>query len=766
MSYIKTARYRKIFPTVLCSVILALIFSGCSDTIGQSGEISDSDEITTSEDLVYITFSVMVTDNYSLKSRGEGEEDEEEESENGNRFDSDNPDTEDQFNKGLSLEQAICKDPGAHHMVLFFNEGKLLALKPLIEMPDYLKEEDVESPEVAKVWQSYACAKCDEPLAMVGNMKSLTAYIVLNPGAELLSKIFTLSLGATYDDVMELFQAQLSADYNGTSDYLFYKGEDGEKYFTMTSSMVVSESDSNVYPSVLAKNEKRETELLPGATVQFWSTLEEALRNPISMYAERMQAKYTLSFTPDLSPAHTHYVTKENKLIFGKREFPEMTSRVHICTEYNVPSQRSNSIDAKVELKDWKVNIVGWGVNATEKSEYLFKNIKGNSNYYEGWNNYSDTRIRNFWSESRNYDKGTYPDQYREAWDDPKVTPTQGEANTLNYFSFNQFKQRDAHQYSAENTWDISVLSTPVKDAIEAREHLRCGTHLIVAAQLLIDGMDTSFEDPTVDKDGMIREGIEDKYYMNDIYWTKEAYINYAYEHLGYMLESTVPRYKYVNSPEKEVLNQNTRDGEGLSPNDVFKPKPVDGNIGTRFYVKQGGSFVAATGKNFEIKPLYIKGGDGWVYVCPQLDESHPGMTVLYVLQEEGASDYQVSDGENFYSQISLEEYNGLAYTYTPYMGRHFNNGCMYYPLPVFHNGDASKIAMDAPGKQPSLETGDIGVVRNHWYHIDINGIASPGCPVDNLDQPIIPNNEPETPGLRLNVNIIPWHYVIQDVYF
>ena len=733
-------------------VFLALCLSACSSDINNGGPTPEpgSEELI---DPAYISFSVVTTDNYSYSTR-DGADDSDEE----NRHDSDNPDKGDLFNKGLSSEQAISTDISAKHRVLLFKDGKLVTIKPLFSTPsESLVQEDEN--EYTTVWQSYAIATTQQEIDQINDATNVTAFVVLNPSESVVSQLYTLNENSSYSDLYSLFLSQPGDSYDKTTGNLFYIGEDGEKYFTMTSSIILSGPD--ILPSAMVDDTTTgNPTLLPGSKINFWPTLEQAQQHALTLYAERIQSKFTLSFTPDLAPKHSEYLTKENNLIFSKVEFPGMTSRLNICTSYEIGSDRDqDSSTARIELRDWKVNVVGWGVNATEKSEYLFKKLSASAGYYTGWNSYINTSVRNFWGEDRNYDSGLYPDQYREAWDAVGVTPTQGAANTLNYFSFNQLSQRQVHHYSAENTWNPTTLwGEGMNDAIESKAYLRCGTHLIVTAQLLIDGFDSGFDNPQVGSNGMVAgSGISDKYYMNNIYWTEEAYMNYAIENLGYKLESNIGRCHYI--PVE------TEDAAGLSPIEIFKPKLSEDGRGTKFFVKKGTEFVRATSEYFEIKPLNIKGGDGWVYISPLADGANEAMTVLYVLQEQDGSLNQVTDGESYYSQISFADYNALAYTYMTYMARHFKQGCMYYALPVFHNGNSSLLSSENAGNY-RLSTGDMGVVRNHWYHIDVQGLNSPGCPVDNLDQLIIPNNEPDILGLKLKINVIPWHIVVQDVYF
>ena len=89
-------------------------------------------------------------------------------------------------------------------------------------------------------------------------------------------------------------------------------------------------------------------------------------------------------------------------------------------------------------------------------------------------------------------------------------------------------------------------------------------------------------------------------------------------------------------------------------------------------------------------------------------------------------------------------------------MAGHFTGGRMYYAIPVKHNIESKS--------EGTIATGDYGAVRNHWYSFTVNNIFSVGTPVDNPEEPIIPNVEPKNPGLGVEISILNWHQVSTDV--
>lgn len=75
-----------------------------------------------------------------------------------------------------------------------------------------------------------------------------------------------------------------------------------------------------------------------------------------------------------------------------------------------------------------------------------------------------------------------------------------------------------------------------------------------------------------------------------------------------------------------------------------------------------------------------------------------------------------------------------------------YYNGLCYYSLPIKHFSNLNK-----------TQTGYYGVVRNHWYQIDVTGIQGFGHPADP-DKPLVPEgNEDVEYALQANINILSW---------
>ena len=103
-------------------------------------------------------------------------------------------------------------------------------------------------------------------------------------------------------------------------------------------------------------------------------------------------------------------------------------------------------------------------------------------------------------------------------------------------------------------------------------------------------------------------------------------------------------------------------------------------------------------------------------------------------------------------------------------VGEGFKGGMMYYNVPIRHlrplkdsNEDG---ILDRTFDLRNLLEGDYGVVRNHYYRININSLAKLGTGVWNPDEDIIPENPPkdEEYYVGAEINVLSWRIVDQDI--
>ena len=701
------------------------------------------------------------------------------------------------FNKGLASEKAIFTGYTAieesPHFLLFFENDQLVQANQLTLSEWDFSQGDETDPEWTSYRTLFAIQNGNLPQAFNTGM----VLIVLNASEAvqvyLRSKLSEGSTSSTYNEIRSILVGSTVTGNHGTStqgdednengdddssdqpsatakpspiDFLFYTADDGTKYFTMTSSMVVK--DNKIMPAFTGDFEN--------GKLKWYPSKELAEKNPsFSMYVERMQSKYTLLFKKN---GETYYFDPENPKINQKDKngyIPvdrlvytyddtkkDFTLSKVITFEFVKKYDRSQSVTNRKEVEiesstNWKVNITGWGINAMQKHEYLFKNLKPNINYYDLWNPNKYSAYRNFWAEDPDYTNinRRYPDQYRSTIDDPdpSVTPWVtkpagytdpvnpdvsiklpawgiGDNNTLNYFSYEDLASRTPHHYSPENTFHTDVFSkySNLEKAYESKAYLRAGTHVIVTAQLLIKGFDPDniYAANKFGNYGLVEGDTPDDYspcklYMNGLYWSEDAYKEYVGEYLAYWLLSDDVRKKY------DIPNN-------------------DGNL----YVAPVADIAnrpLAYARHFQLEAVNIEGGDNYVRITPRKDSSTTQAVHLYVYDLDSTN----PDVTERYVEVT-DVIDKLSKEHPEYFAIHYRRGTMYYAIPVKHN-----VRSESNG---TIAVGDFGAVRNHWYEFTVTNINGLGTGVDNAAQMIIPNGEPFFEGLGVNVSIREWHEI------
>lgn len=159
---------------------------------------------------------------------------------------------------------------------------------------------------------------------------------------------------------------------------------------------------------------------LKASNFQESEALAIAEGNPVEAYVERLAAKVKVEFAESLGT-----------------------------------SGKIGSFTVNGTSKDLYFNVTGWGLNATTKDSYCFKNI--NTGWTEEtlgfkWNDAAN--FRSYWEKSTNYGTGIYPGTYGSSVDkyDEKTA-------TLNYITYNDLKVGiNGNAYCRENTNDPEVL--------------------------------------------------------------------------------------------------------------------------------------------------------------------------------------------------------------------------------------------------------------------------------------------------------------------
>ena len=375
------------------------------------------------------------------------------------------------YDAGLESEFAVSKKAGAN-FVIFYDANKDFHSVAFLEAGEL--EDGKEAEKIFKV------------NIQRDNKDIKYCLLVLNGDQDLLATLRSNSM----------------ADAKSIIDNTFM-GWNAEGYFMMTNSVYTKEGEI-------------QTEVEIDPSTHFCATPEEAALNPITVYVERVLAKFTINYADKPLEAGT-IITPEKD-------------------EVTVYTGKSGEDFTFATGKKWQIEITGWGINATETATYLFKNLGdmkfGNwssdlSGTTLGWNDL--TRRRSYWAVDPHYDTedaSLYPEQFRSV--NENIVSGQPDANTfdkvrenlpLNYFSYDEIvKNTAAQQYSVENTFAYSWLTN---DNV-----YRVGTHFVVAAKLRIADSNGTYAANTV-------------YNYNRAYWYEDAKEDLK----EYMFKQVVARY-------------------------------------------------------------------------------------------------------------------------------------------------------------------------------------------------------------------------------
>lgn len=625
------------------------------------------------------------------------------------------------FDKGLSAEKAIYTDytsttDSPHFIMLFDAQGnQVLDITPIsLGSADETNQDYTEYLTTTLEIEADLLKNYSE-----NDFTSMKILCIINASNDLINKIKDSKINGalSYSGVTGIILDNDNCFYLSVTDP---ESEVTQKYFTMSSSIVVDDN-GNLIPG---KNQ--------GESLTFYKNATQAENNPYSVYVERLQAKYTLIIKDSngkyvyLSKINTASNNAPMATAPGTKDNPSPAERLILipsgntakALKYVTSYTRSTSIENRNQVNiqyaepgDWEINVIGWGINGLEKEEYLFKKL-ANTNYYNNWkrwaNSSSDYTYRTFWAEDPNYSSGTYPDQYRPYPESSKdFSRSMNKSATLNYYNFYDLSQRELRVYPYENTFNADILDSK---KYSSQSFMRAGSHLVLTAQLLIKGFDDDYllNNMFFDENGLAIDNgnnpAKSKLLMNDIFWTEDAYKEYVVEYLGYLM---------LTDENRKIFGD------------------TDGN----FYLDDNGNH--AHGVNFEIASIDIKGGDAYVYVKPSRGVK------LFV--KKGHQYTEVTD-----------KYEAFVKAYPELMAANYSNGMMYYAKGSYHNRSVESVE--------DITTGDFGTVRNAWYAFTVEAIYKPGNPVDNANQEIIPNNEPEGESIGMTLHILDWHKIYTSV--
>lgn len=103
-----------------------------------------------------------------------------------------------------------------------------------------------------------------------------------------------------------------------------------------------------------------------------------------------------------------------------------------------------------------------------------------------------------------------------------------------------------------------------------------------------------------------------------------------------------------------------------------------------------------------------------------------------------------------------------------------FFNGLAYFAVPIRHLGWGNNVPDDKPltvagsgdnGRGlsinwPNLRRGDLGLVRNHVYNIEVTGVTGLGIGLASETQPMVPPMDPDNYYVAARLNVLAWRVV------
>lgn len=715
----------------------------------------------------------------------------------------------DEFDAGREDEWALASTPGAHWVILFNEDGSYygkseLEIKPVRDPSDVDSDADKYNEKIIGTYIS------EIKITEEGKLPS-KCLVILNGRPSRMDEVFGLLSQPSSswkqpdgDDVpegttaldfllMRLTDALENPDFlEGAGNISVFTpsvsvGGTITDYCTMSSSTYV-EDGGNVTGKVTTCTEIDESNIVP--------TPEATVGNELKVHVERLSAKVEMTL-PEMtgSEARTPNGGKFVKLSnVNHDDWKEETDGpawpvLFKAGDENILQQQQSDGDAAAGAKEvqWGCMLWGWSTNAESRRTYLFKNLddkrqdvtKTNTTsphydnetksiktaFFANWN--SLERHRCYWSVDGYYtDPGVYPLQYRNVYDKEDkdsylskygdgLNPETGRSgkSPLFYYSYKEIRLRSMgyainsstssgghrlngnlmgsrkYRYVSENTLGEELL----------KDHIYRGaaTHVLILAQLLLgDELGDEFINSTYTGNPSqdMMDAVSDKYKVGDYWYDKAGYMQYAY--------STIYRQMSANEERRfeDIFGKegNTNFPKATKVRAVKEgvEKELTDNFMSELVKK--GKLDDDSENPFTLEKAEVTNGDG---------------KVLLALKEG----WSLKFGEGEGTTMEANTFKSAVYYFVE-AADHFDHGRMYYYVPIRHNRANESL------KEENYLLGDIGVVRNHWYKVNVTDILKPGIPVDDPGQPIIPNIDPTDQYLGLDIHIVPWHVVQQDV--
>ena len=507
----------------------------------------------------------------------------------------------------------------------------------------------------------------------------------------------------------------------------------GKTYFTMTSSVYMD------------GNKKKDAVEISTSNIVSASDNAQTIQDKIVyVHVERMVSKFSFRFQnkSDERTDLMYFRPSEEADIVVFDKFDDSGSPLYVA-------------------KKWRIKVTGWNLNALEKTANLFKFINPGKSYFAGWSDIDN--YRTYWEEDSHYTISDYPWQYRWAVDSDCIDYAQkvsltANSNYLMNYSFNSLgldgsavgetvsEMSNSVIYVPANTYDAASVT----GKLDNRDELLACTHLLIGAELQLETDDTPDAFEAVD---LYRD-------RNGLYYRSRqacfASMMHAFNQLltsQDVMEYTLYDWKKggVNTSDDVVA----KSAGGYSI--YWDNREFDDEFLNEILNMSDKEFSDKFGSGFSPAPL--RSGDG--RLVPWLDSALDNDVLTIEKRQNGVrqsleickrvkDDLGAVTAGTRVRYANKDDIRSLLYEWLGSID-HFNNGKMYYA-----HGIDNPTSVDSDPER-------YGVIRNNWYQLNLKNISTIGVPVDDPDQPIVPERVGIYDKILVSIYVIDWH--LEETY-
>lgn len=547
---------------------------------------------------------------------------------------------------------------------------------------------------------------------------------------------------------------------NTTDSFKDFQFEDGgNPYFVMFTSPMYGSNASGVkeikYVTDIYVEESSSGVFTPNSNIQ--NTREDAQKNPVSIYVERMAAR--------LEIANLSSIVDGNGFV---------------KTDNLDASMKDASSDPVYDIKP-----LSWSVIAANKKAYSLKQIKldwwtkmgANEPFSGNWLESGDktknpvypteqmyTRIN--WTEDPNYGYRAaftawnhYPHSAREYTPESELKYWSAAEIQAHYDAADASEGDILQRYSYENTFPAAGQKTPRINGTmlllyaQAKKHNAANYEDLFAYMGQIYTAQEYIEHllATIDahgcgfywKDGSEYKPIRTTPAFTDPgnHYFKTVKATTFEEFFGtrqYARYADLSTTASANDPSKKLID--LYDEWVIDISGTLQPKAYDAN-----FADVPTTWAATNEKGY---------ADGYVTLIPDA-----GCPQLYVM------DTNTTTNPGYDPAVANSEYRAatnkdlakgfLGSVVEP--ANKYTEGRMYYAIPIEHFGSAT-----TAGSNPDPLEGNYGVVRNNFYMVNIGTIKSLGHGIDDVTEPIVPGDRKKPYYIAAKINILSWQLATQ----